>query len=508
MIGPRRDSVDRIERLGRGGALEPATEAALRRLIGHSVGLEGLSALFEPHFPGVRTFAIQERAAPDQAVEITLVGVARDGSPVWTGSRAFVRGRDGSLEIHRGYDQVVESFRHRNITTDLIQRELDLLELLGGGPRSRLTIDAEGIGRYVCALHGFTFSDLTEEGPPVRSVRAFDADGDRERLREAAVQLASDTAKRLGAPHGLQCTLRSIQLAETPWDFARLTLAGMTAQYAEGDDGEMGVGAFGRLLLLSERTPPWRAALSLHGRERAEWKLGAEYRRRKTLRSQARLQKEVAATMSALRHRQRAVRLRALRSLGAIASSEVIPQLRSLTQDSDRRVASVARTAIRDISGGQIGERMLRFATDRSQDAARRGLVLRVLAQHFPHQLTSLVPMLRIDPDARIQRAVVPCVALGSNAGPELASMLAANPHFESATRPGVEELRIEIIERLTVLRDPSTLPVLMGAYRRQPPPRPAEQLALSRALVVFPDPRAQVVLAEPRNPEKPPPIP
>ena len=47
-----------------------------------------------------------------------------------------------------------------------------------------------------------------------------------------------------------------------------------------------------------------------------------------------------------------------------------------------------------------------------------------------------------------------------------------------------------------------------MAAYRRQPAPEPGEQLALSRALVVFPDPRAQLVLAERSRRTHVPPIP
>ncbi|NJK88650.1 MAG: hypothetical protein HC923_04110, partial [Myxococcales bacterium] len=170
-----------LDSLAKGQPLEPNAELAFERMLGHRVGLEGLSRLFQPSFPGVRTYAIEERAAPDQAVELTLVGVARDGRSVWTGSRAFVRGRDGSLEIHRGFDEVDLEYQSRNITTDLMMRELELLDLFGGGPSARLTIDADSIGRYVCALHGFIFADETEEGPSTRSLHAFEPDGDRDR---------------------------------------------------------------------------------------------------------------------------------------------------------------------------------------------------------------------------------------------------------------------------------------------------------------------------------------
>jgi hypothetical protein len=57
--------------------------------------------------------------------------------------------------------------------------------------------------------------------------------------------------------------------------------------------------------------------------------------------------------------------------------------------------------------------------------------------------------------------------------------------------------LRQEIIERLTKLVDPRTLPALLGAFRARPSPPPSEMLALSRALVAFPDPRAHLALTE-----------
>ncbi|MGF1511726.1 MAG: hypothetical protein ACFB9M_19700 [Myxococcota bacterium] len=507
VIAPRLVPTDLVRDLGRGRPLEAGASAAWKRLIGLDVGLEGLSQLFQPSFPGVRTFAVEGRAAPDQAFEVTLVGVSRRGVPVWTGSRAFVRGRDGSLELHRGFDQVDEEFRHRNITVDLIQRELEILESFGGGPSSRLTADAEGVGRYVCALHGFAFSDLTAEGPPVRSVRAFEPDGDRDRLRASAERLARVTAERLNLTAELKVLLTALSRAETPWDFARLTLPGMTELYTAGDDGQMGVGAFGRMLLLSEQTPPWRAALPLHAHH-PDARRGAAYRRRKTTQSELRLQKELAKAIEDLNGRQRSTRVRGLKVLSAIAPNSVISQIRPLMKDPDRRVASLARATIQDMAGTYLQNKLHGYGLETSHPAAKRALAIRVLAEHFPNRLEPSAPMLRVDPDARIQKAVIPLVAAGPDAGPSLASMLAANPHFESRARPGVEALRIELIERLTVLRDPNTLPVLMAAYRRQPSPQPPEQLALSRALVVFPDPRAQTVLAEPRTPGVTPLIP
>jgi hypothetical protein len=69
--------------------------------------------------------------------------------------------------------------------------------------------------------------------------------------------------------------------------------------------------------------------------------------------------------------------------------------------------------------------------------------------------------------------------------------------HDGHEMRPGLLQLRLEIIERLAALVDPRTLPALMASYRASPPPPPAEMLALSRALVAFPDPRAQLALIE-----------
>lgn len=498
-----------LDSLALGRPLEPSAAHALESLIGYHVGLEGLSRLFQPSFPGVKTFAIEERAAPDQAVEITLVGISRDGRPVWTGTRAFVRGRDGSVEIHRGFDEVDLEYQSRNITTDLMQREVELLELFGGGPTSRLTIDADGVGRYVCALHGFVFADETPEGPPVRSVRAFDPDGDRVRLRRAAERLAHKTAKRLEIGKlALEATLERVGRAHHPWDFARVPMDGMPRLRADGDDGELGVSAFGRMLLLSDETPAWRAALPLRMHDAECRRLGREYRRRKTARSEARLARELSDCEAMLQSSNRTLKVRALHRLGMIGPERYLPEVKAFAQSPDRRVAAAARQTVRQMTGASLPDRMLRFGLDSRHDARLRSLALRVLAEHFPSRLIPLVSMLRVHPDARIQRAVVPIVASGSDPGPALASMLAANPATNDGPRDGTTALRIELIERLTALRDPATLPVLMAAYRRQPPPEPSEQLALSRALVVFPDPRAQTVLAERSHRSVVPPIP
>src|SRR5438105_217172 len=80
-----------------------------------------------------------------------------------------------------------------------------------------------------------------------------------------------------------------------------------------------------------------------------------------------------------------------------------------------------------------------------------RGFAYRVLAEHFRARIQSKVHMLRVNPDARIQRAIVPIIADDeTDAGPQLASLLVANPAREgSEDRPGLLALRIELIERL-----------------------------------------------------------
>src|SRR5262245_55378945 len=166
-----------LKQIGKGKKLDEDVADALSGLFGIPVGHEGLSRVFQPGYPGIRVFAVETRVAPDQAVEVTLVGVARDGAPVWWGSRAFVRGRNGALEIHLEAEEIEPSYRSRNITVDLVQREIDLIALVGDSAAARVTIDAHGIASYISALHGFIFADETEEGPPVRSERALAPDG-------------------------------------------------------------------------------------------------------------------------------------------------------------------------------------------------------------------------------------------------------------------------------------------------------------------------------------------
>lgn len=485
-----------LEGVGKGRAIEGPAREVLRRMLGIEVGLDGLSKLFQPGFPGIRTFAVEVHLAPDQAVELTLVGVARDGRPVWTGSRAFAYGRDGSLEIHRGFDEIDPEYQSRNITVDLMQRELDLLQILDEGAASRLTIDAEGVGRYVCALHGFVFADETDEGPPVRSNRALAPAGDRAALLAAVPAIVERLARRAGVGKiASESAIEQARRAKSPWDFAKLVLPGAEDPLAEGHDGEMGVGRLGRELLLAKSTPPWRAALYRLPRDEETQRLGAEYRRRKTARSEARLAEEIQAARDMLESSQRAVVTRGLERLAMIAPPWILQDVRALTQNTDRRIAAVARRTTKRISGADQADSLLAFAQQEKASLAR-GLAFRVLAEHFPAKLEPFVTLLRVDPDARVQRAVVPLVAKSDNPAPNLAAMLRANP-WTDRERPGLAALRLELIDLLTRFAEPATLPVLMEAFRTEPAPPPAERVALSRALIAFPDPRAQVVLTE-----------
>jgi hypothetical protein len=489
-----------IKAIGKGRHLPEEASEALERLFGCPVGLEGLSRLFQPGFPGVRAFVVEPRVSPDQAVEVTIVGIARSGAPVWTTARAFVRGRDGWLEIHHGYNEIDPAYRSRNITTDLMQRELDILALLQQGPASRITIDAEDIGSYVCALHGYVFADETEEGPPVRSARALDSSQDRARMIAAAPPIIERIAQKHGlGKSAIDNACADLSCAEAPWDLLRLTLPGMKPERAEGDDGELGVGALGRELLLSKDLPGWRAALYLEGHHEAR-ALGDEYRKRKTARSMARLAIELQEARDQLQSQKRETKMKALKTLGMIGPSWVLPDMKALEDGRERRLAAIARQTARQISGADLPDQLIAFAENPKNDGRLRGLAYRVLAEHFRARIQGRVAMLRVNPDARIQRAVVPLVADddATEAGPQLASLLVANPAHEGREdRPGLLALRIELIERLARLRDPRTLPALMAAYRARPAPAPAEMLALSRALVAFPDPRAQLALSE-----------
>lgn len=494
------------EWLRQGRPLPPEIARALRDLLGLECSLDGLARLYQPSFPGVRAFVIHPRVAPDRAVELTILGVARDGRPAWTASRAFVLGRDGSVEIHRGFDEIAPAYQNRNATIDLLHRELELLALARRGPSSRLTSDAEGVGRYLCALHGFVYADETDEGPPVRSNRPFDAEVDRERLVEAAERYLEDAGRRLGLGRlAIEGAQEEARKARAPWDLARLRFVGVEPRRADGVDGAIGVTALGRDFLLARETPPWRAALYLSPRDRSLRDGGDAYRLEKTRNYRRQLDAELAEALAGLESPHRATRIRAIETLGMIGGPEYLPAVRRETQSDDRRVASVARRVVRMIAGAELVERMKAFASSSREDARWRGLVLRVLAEHYPAEVAEQANLLRVDPDARLQRAVLPVVAAAAQGPAELAAMLGANPANEG--RPGLPELRLELIERLARRADPMTLPVLIEEYRRSRDD-PVEMLALSRALVAFSDPRARQTLSEAMRAFERPPLP
>ena len=487
-----------LDDLDKGPACRSDADGPLRKLLGRPVGLEGLSQLFQPTFPGVRAFAIGVRATPDYSVELTLVGIARDGEPVWTGTRTFSRGPGGGLEIHLGFDEVDPRYQSRNITVDLITRELQLLRQLDGGPTCRLTIDAEGTGRYVCALHGCVFADETEEGPSPRSMRALAPAGDRQQVIEAGQDIIPGIAKqrRLG-PQAIDGALSRLKAIRSGWDVARLSFSEAPAAVEVDSDEGLGVGALGRALLLDDAMPSWRGALYLEAQDPNLQACGDQYRRRKTARSQARLRVEVDMAQQQLVGTNRAERLRALKTLGMLGGPELTPQLNIIAEGKERRTAALARRVLEQIHGVGLPDRVLAYAEDLRHPTRQRALAYRVLAEHFPDLVRHKTPMLRVDPDARIQRAAVPLVAhQPHDAAPGLAAMLAANP-ISGPDRPraGLEALRLDIIEWLTIKSDPRTLLPLSMAYRAQPVPGPAEMLALSRALVAFNDPRAKMVL-------------
>ena len=484
--------------LSKGADVRIDAREPLQRLLGRPVGLEGLSKLFQPSFPGVRTFAIGVRATPDHAVELTLVGIARDGEPIWTGTRTFSRGPSGALEIHLGFDEVDPRYQSRNITVDMITRELQLLERLDGGPSCRLTIDAEGTGRYVCALHGAVFADETDEGPSPRSNRAMAPAGDRSRIIEAGRALVPGLAKRrqLGKL-AIEDALEQLEKITSGWDLARLSFSDAPSPVEVDSDEGIGVRDLGRTLLLDEGTPAWRGALYLTSMLPEVDQLGDLYRRRKTARSKSRLKAEVELARRGLRAGNRAERLRGLKTLGMLGSTELIPELRIIADGKERRTAALARRVMEQIQGIGLPERILGYANDTGHPGRQRALAYRVLAEHFPKVLEPHTAMLRVDPDARIQWAAVPLVARQSHdPGPALAALLAANPAVgPDQSRPGLDGLRLDLIEWLAILADPRTLLPLSMAYQTRPPPAPAEVLALSRALVAFNDPRAKTVL-------------
>ncbi len=481
-----------IEGLGKGRQLRADASRALAVLLGVPVGREGLGRFFQPSFPGVRTFAIEARAEPDQTVDLTVVAIGRDGAPVAVARRALLHGREGALEIHHELDAVELPYRSRNLVIDNIRRELALLESVRTGPGSRITIDAEGAARFLAAMNGAVFADETYEGPSNRSARARDHASDRERVLEAGVAFI----ERLGHKHELVAAdvaraVSAMRAARSPWAIARVALLGLPTDPTH-DSGL--VGNAGRSFLTSDDAPDYRAALYLAGDEDAR-AVGEAFRQHQHRRAENRLAEETVEAQLALATTTRAVRLKGLETLAQIGASWVLPEVRALTEDPDRRVATAARHALKMMSFTDLPERIMTYAENAAHPTRLRALAYRVLAEYYPATLADRYAMLRVHPDARIQRAVVPVIADVCEPT-DLASMLAANPWNESpAVRPGLPELRIELIERLALSPDPRTLPPLLAAVVADPPPPASEMAAVTRALVAYPDARARVAL-------------
>lgn len=484
-----------LETISRGQGLREDADAGLRELLGVRVGLEGLSRLFRPSFPGVRPFVIQARATLARAVAFTLVGVDRTGTPVWIGERVINSGIEGGLEIHRGVDELAPSARGRGVHPHSLERELELITLLDGSSRCRLTAD----GSYRAVLHGFTFADETQEGPSQASATALEPVGDRERLIAACKEWLEEHGELL-SPGELKQARAGIETARTSWDIAQLPSDARRLPALDAVETRLGVGRLGKAMLRAPKAGRWRGALYI-GAQNLEMKaLGDEYRRLRLREAEVRLERELSEALRELQEsRNRNVQLRALRELAAIGGGWAVADIKQAAESPDRRVADAARRCLDAMAWKQLPARMLAYAKDEKNPPDKRAHAFRVVAEHFPQELQPMLAKLRVDPDARIQRAAIPVIAKTSHApAKSLAAMLAANPNrAPDAPRPEVEALRLEVIEQLTLFADPGALLPLAMAYRAEPPPSPAELLALSRALVAIPDPRAQLVLRD-----------
>ena len=322
--------------------------------------------------------------------------------------------------------------------------------------------------------------------------------GDRQRLIDAGAAIVPRIAKHRGLGKlAIEDALEQLGGIRSGWDIAQLRFADQPEPVDEDSDEGIGVGALGRALLLDEAMPSWRAALYLNPGQPELNERGDMYRRRKTTRSRQRLQVEVDHARAGLDSSNRAERLRSLEILGMLGSNELIPTIKTIADGRERRTAALARRVLDQVTGVGLPERILTYANDDRHPPRRRALAYRILAEHYPRLLWPALQMLRVHPDARIQRAAVALIARhAEEPGPSLAALLAANPLVgPDSARPGLEALRLDIIEWLALLGDPRTLLPLCLAYQAKPPPPAAEVLALSRALVRFNDPRAKMVL-------------
>jgi len=285
----------------------------------------------------------------------------------------------------------------------------------------------------------------------------------------------------------LKSALRALEKINNPADLAHIDLP--DSRFELPTHEQAFAKAAGRELCLDERIPSWRAALYPSHEEQP----GDRFRQQHREDSERKIAEEIRASVSQLHHNQRSVQIKALRSLGRIAPSWMLPEVKSLFEHSHRGVAVVARQVARQINETDLQERILSFANNKKHEGALRGHAYRVLSEYYPKYMEDRVAMLRINPDARIQRSVIPILYQNINAGPQLASLLAANPRSrKDSERPGLDGMRLEIIDRLSRIHDSRSVPALMSALATMPAPPPKEMLALSRALVSHPDPRAR----------------
>lgn len=485
---------DRAE-LNDGPPIPPEAQPVFERLLGFPVSLSGLSTLFQPDTTDFRIFAVEVRRAPDFAAECTLIGVRRDGVPAYHARRALTLTATGDLELHHGPNLLTDAARPFAIGERVLEREIDLLEWLSPGAHSRITMDAYGERRFLCAVHGFEFADETEDGPPIRSERALDPEGDRRQLQERAHAFLANLADDKGLGQIERDALdEAISSARYPTDIVRL--GAHLSDEANQKLGELGDSkmALGKAVLLDEHAPHWRAALYPAARHPAQ-RFGHAYRRTIALRRLRDRDERLRQASDQLNHSARAQRVTGIETLGLWGHGAHREQLLRFEEGSDRTVARAARTARRMIQGTRLMDRIEAVATHASTPVATRALALRILSEFDPARVAPRRIWLRTHPDARVQRAAIPLARQDADPAPHLASLLAANPWLKPPARPGLLELRLEIIDALEALADPRSIPSLILALRNDPPPSMAERAALSRAMVAMDDPRAQAAL-------------
>jgi hypothetical protein len=487
-----------VPQLEKGRRLAPRPEEPLRRWLGADrIGLEGFSRLFQTRLPGVRVFATDVQRPRENTVETTLIGVARNGQPAWHSQITLAESREGALEIHLGPTQIEAAFKERAVLAELIERSLEVLRAVNTSRQSRITTDAEGVRSYEFALHGFDFADKAPEGAPLSSKRALAPAVDLQNLQRSANSFVSRLAEQDKWPEERTAVARQhIDNARTPLDFARLPLPRSSTSEADRSEDP---GTLGQLFLLSKDTSPWRGALLAHDHPQPLLSAGVRYRQELMNRAESRQNERLNQAIALLDGLERNEQVRSLETIGLVGTVREQERIRAISEGDDRRLAAVARRALEMISGQKLSEEIETLADDPEGKAPLRARAYRILAEHFPPQFSKKVSMLRVHPDARLQRTVIPYLqANAQHPGPPLASLLGANPWAEGGTsRSGLLELRLELIECLAQIRDPACLPVLIAAYGASPSPTSTEMLALSRALLGFQDPRAQNVLSQ-----------